>query len=176
MIKVKDILLPEDPFVQKKINEFINQPYSFEDFIDVDILRDEEISLVCYNKTLGDIKRNWVPAYHFSIYLNDLPIGKIDLRIGYNEGLFYGGNIGYSIDEKYRGNGYAPRACKLISSVARAHNMKSINISNEYSNFSSFRVCEKINAKYLLTVKLPKDNDMRLDGNENENIFIWEID
>ncbi len=35
-------------------------------------------------------------------------------RIGYSEGLFFGGHIGYTIDEKYRGNHYSAKACKLL--------------------------------------------------------------
>lgn len=36
-------------------------------------------------------------------------MGQCDLRIGYNERLYYGGHIGYQIDEKYRGHHYSKK-------------------------------------------------------------------
>lgn len=165
----------DDKIVQDEINAFIKQPYEFIEFIDFKDLIDNEISLHCYRTSPEDVTRNWVPSYFFAIMLLDKQIGYIDIRIGYTEGLYYGGNIGYSIDEDYRGRGFALRACKLISNVARAHKMRAINISNEYSNHSSKRVCEKLGAKFLRTVRLPLDNDMRKEGHEYENIFVWEI-
>ena len=166
---------PADHDVQKEIIEFINLPYEFTGFLEFDNLTDGNLQLKCLRKTPGDDLRNWVPSYHFAVLIDNQPIGEIDLRIGYTEGLYYGGNIGYAIDEAYRGHNYAPRACKLIKVVARAHKMEKLNISNEYKNFSSKRVCEKICARFVRVVVLPEENDMRKDGHEFENIFVWDL-
>ena len=93
-----------------------------------------------------------MPAYH----LSDEKVGSIDLRIGYNKELYYGRNIGYVIDEAYRGNNYAGRSCKLLPSVVKIHGMKKLIISNEYRNLASRRVCEKIGTKFIRTIALPK--------------------
>jgi RimJ/RimL family protein N-acetyltransferase len=175
-VKVNNCSYPEDQSVIEEFKKYINQPYVFIDFIDLPILKDGDISLVCIKKSPANPSRNWVPSYQFSICLNEKSIGQIDLRIGYNEGLYYGGNIGYSIDEEYRGHSYTVRACRLLMMVAKAHQMKSLNISNEYSNHASFRVCEKLGAKFSRVVKLPEWNEMRSDDHEYENIFIWEIE
>jgi predicted acetyltransferase len=45
------------------------------------------------------------------------------VRIGRNFHSHYDGNIGYEIDEPYRGNGYAYEACLLVIGIARCHKM-----------------------------------------------------
>jgi len=100
----------------------------------------------------------------------------IDIRIGYTEGLYYGGNIGYTIDEKYRGNGYAFIAYKLVKEVVKAHKTNLLNITNSEDNIPSIRVCQKLGAKYIHTVYLPETNDMREDGRDYNNIWKWYID
>lgn len=67
-------------------------------FLDTAFLKNEEIQLLLEKTADGDEKRNWVPAYHFSICnLNGTKMGQCDLRIGYNDNLYYGGHIGYTI-------------------------------------------------------------------------------
>lgn len=46
--------------------------------------------------------------------MNDIRVGEIDIRIGYTEGLYYGGLIGFNTDLEHRGNGYAGRSCLLL--------------------------------------------------------------
>ena len=78
------------------------------EFLDTSFLQNDEIKLVLDKFYSGNLAINWVPAYSF--YICDLKgnkMGKCDLRIGYSEGLYYGGHIGYTIDEKYRGNHYS---------------------------------------------------------------------
>lgn len=167
---------PEDQVVKEEILTFINLPYEFNGFIEDVNLVDNELSLALIRKDEADPVKKWVPAYTFAILLEHKQIGLINLRIGYTDGLYYGGNIGYEIDKDYRGHGYAGRACQLISRIAKAHKMKVLGISNEYSNHASKRVCEKLGAQFLRVVRLPKDNPMRTDGHEFENIFMWKID
>ena len=59
-------------------------------FMDTDFLKNDEIQLLLEKTVDGDIGRNWVPAYHFSILDADgTRIGVCDLRIGYNDNLYY---------------------------------------------------------------------------------------
>ena len=47
-------------------------------------------------------------------------IGHINLRIGNTEKILkYIGHIGYGIDEQYRSNKFAAKACKLVKKVAK---------------------------------------------------------
>ncbi len=94
-------------------------------FLNTDFLYNTEIKLVLEKTVEGDPERNWVPAYHF--FIEDLKgnkMGVCDLRIGYNENLYYGGHIGYRIFPEYRGKHYAGKACLLLFQLAKKHNME----------------------------------------------------
>lgn len=50
-------------------------------------------------------EKGWVPSYAFDICLPDgTAAGYCNFRIGHNEKTYYSGNIGYGIDEAYRGH------------------------------------------------------------------------
>jgi len=119
----------------------------------------------------ADPERKYVPAYHFAICRGGEKIGNIGLRIGYTEGLYYGGQIGYNVDEAYRGHGYAAEACRLIFPVARAHGMEKLLITNEQSNVASRRVCEKLGARFVRLVRLPEQSELYQKGLRYVNIF-----
>ncbi len=158
--------------IGNEIRLFMTLPCRFDGFWDtMPQLTDGELSLHVKELRPGDLSRGYVPAYLFAICLGDIVIGQIDLRIGYNKNLYYGGNIGYGIDAPFRGHGYAGRAVKLLYPVARHHEMTRLHISNRRENTASRRVCEKLGAQLLRCVKLPKDNEMRADGHDYENIF-----
>ncbi|WP_202127931.1 hypothetical protein [Clostridium sp. C2-6-12] len=97
------------------------------EFKDFDYLTDGDIDLKIEEKTPANEEKGYVPAYKYRITIhnsNDI-IGNIDIRIGYNNNLYYGGHIGYQIEKFYRGNSYASKACKIIKQIAIAHGMES---------------------------------------------------
>ena len=64
-------------------------------FINTDFLRNDEIRLELEKTVDGDLEKDWVPAYHFFIANKEgARMGSCDLRIGHNEKLYFGGNIG----------------------------------------------------------------------------------
>jgi len=156
------------------IEEFIALPCEFNGFID-SYLSNGEIHLECTKKSHADPIKKWVPAYHFDIMKDKEKVGIIDLRIGYTKGLYYGGNIGYTVEEAHRDNGYATEACKLIAPVAKAHKMRVLLISNDVLNIASRRVCEKLDAQHLERVALPEWTDLYKEGQRFSNIFAWHI-
>lgn len=64
-------------------------------------------------------------------------MGVCDLRIGYTEGLYFGGHIGYSIDPEFRGHHYAAQACELLFLLAAKHHMPYLIISCNPDNWPS---------------------------------------
>jgi len=166
---------------QKEIAYYNTLPFEFNDFIDVPKLTNGEIFLVCTKKAPGDPEKKWIPAYHFAVCKGNEQIGYIDIRIGYgggerNDNLYYGGQIGYGIDEKYRGKGYAVEACKLLLPVAKAHKMTKLIITNNITNIPSRRVCEKLGAKLLRAARLPEWSDLYQNGERFSNIFDWDVE
>ncbi|MCL1804729.1 MAG: GNAT family N-acetyltransferase [Clostridiales bacterium] len=168
-------ILADEWETKKEITDYRSLPVVFDGFIDVPELTDGVIHLVNTNKTPGDDTKKWVPGYKFIICKGSETIGDIDLRIGYPDSLYYGGQIGYNVDEKHRGNGYAGRACRLVAPVAKAHGMVKLYITNNQTNTASMRVCEKLGARLLRVARLPEWHDLYKEGRRFSNIFVWDL-
>lgn len=141
-------------------------------FIDTNFLKNDEIQLNLEKTVDGNEEKGWVPAYYFAICNNrGIKIGVCDLRIGHNDNLYYGGNIGYCIDQEYRGNHYAAKACLLLFELARKHNLEYLIITCNPDNDASRKTCEYAGGELLEVVELPEDNDMRDSGETQKCIF-----
>lgn len=147
-------------------------------FKNFDYLTDGEIDLKIKEKVPYNEVKDYVPAYKYRITLHDSDksIGAIDIRIGHNEGTYYGGNIGYMIEENYKGNNYALKACRIIKDVAIAHGMKKLIITCNLDNYPSRRTCEKIGLKLKEIVDLPTYNEMYIIGEREKCIYEWYLD
>lgn len=147
------------------------------DFLDTSFLESDEIKLELKKTAEADPVRNWVPAYYF--YICDkkgVRMGACDLRIGYSEGLYYGGHIGYSVDEEYRGSHFAAKACRLLFLLAKKHGMDHLFITCDPDNAASRKTCEYLHGKLLEIAELPEDNDMRVNEGETEKcIFRFDL-
>ena len=141
-------------------------------FINTDFLKNDEIELVLEKTVEGNEEKGWMPAYHFAICNDEgIKMGVCDLRIGHNDKLYYGGNIGYNIDVPYRGNHYAGKAVLLLFELARKHNLEYIIITCNPENIASRRTCEYAGGKLLEVAELPEDSDMRDSGETQKCIF-----
>ena len=115
--------------IEQEIAYYNSLPVIFDDFIDIPSLTDGEIELYCIAKKPAIPEKKWVPAYDFEIRRGGNRAGEINLRVGYTDGLYYGGQIGYCVEEECRGHGYAGKACRLLVPVISAHKMKKILIN-----------------------------------------------
>lgn len=141
-------------------------------FLDTAFLKNDEIQLLLEKTVDGDEKRNWVPAYHFFISSpNGTKMGKCDLRIGYNDNLYYGGHIGYTVFPEFRGNHYAGKACLLLFQLAVKHNMEYLYITCNPDNYASRKTCEYAGGTLLEIAELPEGNDMRDNGELEKCIY-----
>ena len=146
------------------------------DFFPVDDLRTCEIYLRLDRTCEALPEKNWVPAYYFSICLPDgTKVGQCDLRIGHNDRLYIGGNIGYGIDEPYRGNRYAAKACELLLRQARKHGMEYVIITCDPSNKASSRTCELAGGRYLETVPVPEWHNMYEEGSRQVMVYRFDL-
>ncbi len=145
------------------------------EFMDYDYLTDGEIDLKIIEKIPANEEKGYVPAYKYKITLHNQEesIGAIDIRIGYTQSLYYGGQIGYRIEEHYRGNSYATKACKLIKEVAIAHGMKQLSITCNPENLPSRRTCEKAGLQLKEIVDIPPHHDLYQRGERQTCIYQW---
>ena len=133
-------------------------------FFDTSFMKTEEIQLILTRTDNADPEKNWLPAYHFDICdLNGNSMGHCVLRIGHNENVYYGGNIGYSVEPEYRGHRYSAKACRLLFQLAKMHGMDYVIISCAPDNDASRAIIESLNGEFVEMAQLPAYNDMRKD-------------
>ena len=121
-------------------------------------------------------EKRWLPACYFDICSADgTAIGKCDLRIGHNDKTYIGGNIGYEIDEHYRGHHYAAKACRLLFQLAKKHGLDYLIITCDPSNIASYKTCEYAGGRYIETADIPEDNEMYAEGKRQVRIYRFEL-
>jgi predicted acetyltransferase len=142
------------------------------------MLTDGEIVLELATQVPGDTPKGWVPANHYQIkkVTTGEAVGQIDLRLGYTWDLVrYGGQIGYSIHESFRGHHYAAKACLLLKPVAQHYGMDVLWITCNPDNWPSRKTCEYIGATLVEIVDLPQTSDMYREGERQKCRYRWII-
>ena len=112
-----------------------------------------------------------LPFYYYGILADNRPAGKISLRIGANFHTYYNGNIGYEVDEPYRGNGYARAACRLLLPLARYHGMTSLCLTCAEGNAASYRTIEGLGAELVEIREVPRAYFAWREGMERQRIY-----
>ncbi len=146
-------------------------------FFDTADLRDGEIFLKLVQTTEAVPEKRWVPVYKFRICLaaDGTDVGQCDFRVGNTEKLYFGGNIGYGIDEAYRGRHYAAKACRLLMNLARRHGMRYLHITCDHQNYASRRTCEVAGGTLETILDLPTDNDMYQAGQRRTCVYRFSL-
>lgn len=145
-------------------------------FFDTEFMTDGEILLMLDKEVAGNPAEKWLPSYHFVICDREgHKAGTCDLRIGYNELVYFGGNIGYRVEEPYRGKHYAGKACFLLFQLAKRHGMDYLVITCNPDNYPSRKTCEYAGGRLREIVELPENNDMRKEGETQKCIYTFEL-
>lgn len=85
--------------------------------------------------------------WEFAILLSDIHIGAVSIY--FNED-YISGELGWIIDKKYWGNGYAYEAAKAVIDVCKKkRNMKKFIAHCDSENRASIRVMEKLGMKII---------------------------
>ena len=142
-------------------------------FFEIIDFSNSEIRLKTENTSPAIPAKGYVPSYHFSIWsiAQNCEIGRCNLRVGYNDNTYYGGNIGYEIQLPFRGHHFASQAVLLLEDLAKLHQMPYLIISCRPDNIASRKTAEK--AGYQLTgiFPLPEENELYKNGNREECIY-----
>ena len=143
-----------------------------------DVLSDGEIDVILQKKSNGDALKGFSPEYKFHILLHgsDIVIGHIHFRLGDTEKILkYIGHVGFGIDEQYRGNKYAAKACRIIKNIAKEHAMESLIITCNPENHASRKICEAIGAKLIEVIDIPENSDAFSLNETQKCRYEWEL-
>lgn len=136
----------------------------------------QDICLQLNTEVPANPQKGWVRALHYDIVslASREVMGQIDIRLGYTDGLVkYGGHIGYGVKERFRGNYYAAKACRLIKAVAIENRMDVIWITCNPDNWASRKTCEHIGAVLVEIIALPPENDQYQRGERHKCRYRW---
>ena len=139
---------------------------------------DDEVEVVVEAQEPEDRVLGWAPAYVLSIRQkgSDTVVGQISLRIGYTDDLVkYAGQVGYGVNEAYRGHRYAAKGCSLIKEVFQAHGMDVVWITANPDNWPSRRTCEILGCELVEIVDVRPENDMYVRGERQKCRYRWII-
>ena len=128
------------------------EKYKNFEFLDPGVLVDDELELIVKEKNPFNPEKRFVPAYRFNMVhtKSRAVMGTIDLRVGLTEKLKkYGGHIGYEVDEKFRGNRYAARSCRLLLPLIRRLGINPAVITCDPQNIPSAKTIESLGAKLI---------------------------
>ena len=112
-----------------------------------------------------------LPYYYYETLVDNLPVGKISIRIGDNFHTYYNGHIGYEVDEGARGHGYARRACELVLDVARFHGMSRLYITCTEDNAPSWHTIEGLGGRLLEICEVPREYFAWYEGIPRHRIY-----
>lgn len=147
-------------------------------FLDPGKLVDNDLELILVEKVpFNPEKPDYVPAYKFEMRNVETGerMGAIDLRIGNNENIQYGGHSGYGVDEKFRGQQYAARSLRLLLPFARKHGITHFFITCNPENVASRKTAVHAGGKLLEIVDLPEYNEQYKLGERQKCRFVFDL-
>ena len=130
-------------------------------------------------RVLADDGKGRPPQYDLWMLLHDAPRepggapappavrvgGTITLRVGSTAALdYYYGHLGYHVYPPARGRHLAERACRLLTGLARRHGLATLWITCDPRNAASRRTCERLGARFVETVAVPKSDPLYARG------------
>jgi predicted acetyltransferase len=138
---------------------------------DVGVLRDRDLWLELRAREPENATRGWVPAYRFAMRLDGVEnaVGRLGFRVGSSHTVEqYAGHIGYEVSPAFRGNRLAERSCRLVLPLARRHGFQELWITCNPDNWASRRTCERLGARLVEIVDVPRDSDLYGPGSERK--------
>lgn len=137
-----------------------------------------EVELVEEKRILASETYDGIATTFYRIYLKHLPIvvGRIDLRQGSTQSLYYYGNIGYMIHPLFRGHHYAYQACLLLFAKAKKEfGMSELWITCSPENKASYKTLMRLKGEYIETVDVPLNHELYQRGEKKKCIFRYKL-
>ena len=109
-------------------------------------------------------------SFVFDIHLRGKrdAIGYISLRLGESPELYYLGHIGYRIEARYRGHGYAGKALKLLMPLMQREGLCHAVITTDVDNLPSRQTCVKLGCVLERIAPVPLEHRALCMGSEHK--------
>lgn len=101
--------------------------------------------------------------------------GRISLRLGESECVYYFGHIGYHVDPPFRGHSYARRACELLRPLILLHGKENVVITCDPDNWPSRKTCIRLGCELERTVDVPEPIQKRWLISARKCRYIWRM-
>lgn len=101
--------------------------------------------------------------------------GRISLRTGESNAVYYFGHIGYHIEPAWRGHHWAMKACKLLLPLMRHRGMRSCVITTDPDNTASRKTCEHLGCVLENIRPVPGEYQHRWQLSPAKCRYIWNI-
>lgn len=118
----------------------------------------------------------FTPYFIYRILVGKQDVGTCVFRLGSDSEHEYDGHIAYTIDEAYRGRGYAYQACLLLKEKIRKEGYDHVIITCDPENLPSKKTILKLGGQYQGTKPVPKALKKFFTPDEKvKEIYIWEV-
>ena len=114
----------------------------------------------------------FVPYTIISIIVNNEEVGRMVLREGNDKDVYLEGHISYHIDEEYRGHYFAYKACLLLKEYI---DKEYVLITCSPDNIASKKTIERLNAEYIETIQIPKNQRKYYPNETHKCIYRWKV-
>ncbi|MDJ0590452.1 MAG: hypothetical protein QNJ72_10705 [Pleurocapsa sp. MO_226.B13] len=148
-------------------------------FYDPGKLIESELELVLVQTIFPEVNKiAYVPVCKFEMRISGTKqkLGSIDFRVGKTRNLImYAGHFGYDVAQKYRGNRYAAKSCRLLFPLAKKHKINPVWITVNPDNIASRQTCEIAGGQLIEIVDLPVDNDQYQKGERQKCRYRFDL-
>ena len=130
-------------------------------FINPAPMRDGELELRIEKNNPADPTKGYVESNTVGMYVGEKRVGQLSVRLRDTPNLSrFCGHIGYGVDEAYRGNHFAERACRLLWPMMRAYGFREITLACTPENNASSRTIERLGGIFMGIEDVPIDHEM----------------
>lgn len=138
-------------------------------------LSDGPVTLRLTGTSDADPAHGIVPSYQFEIMRaqpsGSVSAGRLQLRVGPDESLYFAGHIGYYIHGAQRGRRFAYHATRAVLPFAASLGMSHLLITCDPDNIASRRTIQRLGATLLETCMVPEDMRGQAGGSAVKCIF-----
>jgi tagatose 1,6-diphosphate aldolase len=118
----------------------------------------------------------FTPYFIYRIFVDDQEVGTCVFRLGDDQEHEFDGHIAYTIEEPFRGHGYAYQACLLLKKKMKQEGYDHVIITCDPDNIASKKTILKLGGLYQGTKAVPAALKKFFTPEEKlKEIYIWEV-